>query len=263
MGVEAQAPAFVRGLIDGSRALGQWLRERQPDVLVLNTTHWVSTFNWYVSCHAVHEGICLAEEAPDLIPGLPYRRPGDPGFGRALVETLAAAGAPCHVNDNPHYDWDYGTFVPLQYLDPDATLPVVTLPTVLLADHAECLRVGALVHAAAQRTGRRAAFIASTALTHRLVRGPEQWPVPERVALDERLLGMLEAGRIEQAIAWLPEWSREVVAEMGGRVAAAFLGSLRAWAGAPTRMLRFGPYAQSSASGNVSIAIHPATGAPA
>jgi aromatic ring-opening dioxygenase catalytic subunit (LigB family) len=36
-------------------------------------------------------------------------------------------------NDSEHCHWDYGTFVPLQYLDPASEVPVVGLPSVLMA----------------------------------------------------------------------------------------------------------------------------------
>ena len=78
MAIEETAPDFVRGLIAGSREMGEAVRGLDPDLIVLQSAHWVSTFNWYVTAHAVHEGVCMAEEAPDLIPGIPYRLPGDP-----------------------------------------------------------------------------------------------------------------------------------------------------------------------------------------
>ena len=101
MGIEERAPDFVRGLIAGSRELGAALRALEPDLLVLHSSHWVATFNWFVTAHAVHEGLCVADEAPDLIPGIPYRQPGDPQFARALAETLLQADIPCGINENP------------------------------------------------------------------------------------------------------------------------------------------------------------------
>ncbi len=261
MGMEDTAPAFVQPLIEGSRMLGQWLRELAPDCIVLQSTHWVSTFNWYATAHAEHAGYCVAEEAPELIPGLPYRYRGDPELARALAASATAAGVPFRLNDCAHYHWDYGCYVPLKYLDPDASLPVVTLPTVILSDLDECLQVGRLVDAAARASGRRVAFIASTALTHALVRGPEAWPTAERQALDLRLLDMLERGAVGEAIDWLPEYAQQAVGEMGGRVVAGFLGALDAMAGQGFGSRRFSAYAQSSGSGNLCFACSPALAA--
>ena len=70
MGVEQDAPEFIRGLIDGLRELGEAMRALEPDAIVLHSAHWVSTFWWLSPLHEVHEGVCVADEAPDLIPGL-------------------------------------------------------------------------------------------------------------------------------------------------------------------------------------------------
>ncbi len=63
--------------------------------------------------------VCASrDEAPNLIPGLPYSYRGDPEFGAALVDAWKEAGIAAVRNESPNYHWDYGTFVPLQYIDP-------------------------------------------------------------------------------------------------------------------------------------------------
>ena len=79
------APDFVADLIAGAREMGGQMRAAAPDVLVLQSAHWQTTMNWYAGCQQVHEGRCVATEAPDMIPGLPYRRKGEPNFARALA----------------------------------------------------------------------------------------------------------------------------------------------------------------------------------
>lgn len=258
MAVEDQAPDFVRPLISGARALGEWIRELRPDCVVVQSTHWVSTFNWYVTAQAVHEGYCVADEAPDMIPGLPYRYNGDPAFADAIVSAAQTAGLPFRLNTSEHYHWDYGTYVPLKYLDPHATLNIVTLPTVILADLAECMQVGRLVDVAARASGKRVVFIASSALTHALVRGPDRWPAQAMQDLDFKFIELIERGAVAEAIDWFPEYARESVGEMGGRVLAGFMGALDALNAAPFGVRRFGDYAQSSGSGNLSLACSPA-----
>ncbi len=45
MGIEEQAPDFVRELINSQKDMGRALRATTPDVLILNSVHWVCTFN--------------------------------------------------------------------------------------------------------------------------------------------------------------------------------------------------------------------------
>ncbi len=260
LGIEERVPHFQRGLIDGMKQMGQALRSLHPDLLVVNSAHWVSTFNWYATLQDPHKGVCVADEAPDLMPGTPYERKGDPAFARAFLEELKGAGLPALANDSPHYQWDYASLVPLLYLDPDGEVPVVQVPTVLRGSLEEAVEVGRLLDRVAQGTDRRVIFIASTALSHALERGSEKWPTPERIDLDKRLIGHLERGEVTLLLEWLPTYSREAVAEMGGKVLAVMGGALAALhtrIGA-LRGRTYGAYAQSSGSGNASVAVVPA-----
>lgn len=258
LGLAQNTPAHQQTLVAAERAMGEALRSvLKPDLWVIASSHWVATFDWPVTCQAMHDGVCVADEAPQLIPGSPYRYRGDPEFAGALVDALTAGGVPSVRNESEHYAWDYGTFVPLQYLDPDAEVPVVGLPSVLMANHAECLRAGAVVHATAKRLGRRAVFVTSSALSHVLVRGRENWPTEERMAADRRFIDQLKTGSIAEAIGGFTEYSRFVGAEMGGRPLATMLGVANAMAaeGKPLAGRQYGEYAQSSGSGNVVLVL--------
>src|SRR5262249_17149350 len=209
LGVEARVPAFQTGLIDGLKQMGQALRGLRPDLFVVNSAHWVSTFNWYATLQDPHRGVCVADEAPDLMPGTPYERKGDAAFARAFVEELKAAGIPALPNDSPHYQWDYAALVPLLYLDPDAEVAVNQIPTVHRRSLDEAAAVGRRPDQVARGTGRRVCVIASTAFSHALERGPEKWPTPERIELDQQLIGHLERGKVARLLEWLPTYSRE------------------------------------------------------
>jgi len=224
---------------------------------VVNSAHWICTFGWYATCQSVHQGTCVADEAPDLIPGIAYRRKGDSEFASALVAEWQARGLPGGRNDTPHYAWDYGSLVPLLYLDPDAEVPVVQMPTVILADQAECMKAGLAVHETAKRLGRRVVFLASSAFSHDLVRGRHFKPTPEREALDQRFISLLKQGAIADAVAWFPEYSRAAAAEMNGKPLAAMLGALQGLSADGVKLAgaQFGGYAQSSGSGNANIAV--------
>lgn len=252
LGLAQNTPPYQLPLVEGARQLGAELRAGKPDLFVMVSSHWVCTFEWYATGRAVFEGVCVADEAPHLIPGIPYRRKGDAEFARALVEEWGKVSVPGRVNDCENYHYDYGSLVPLLYLDPDAEVPVVHLPSVLMADHAECMRAGRAIDAAARRQGKKVVFLASSALSHYLVRGRENRPTPEREAMDVRFMDMMKRGAIDEAIAWYPEFSRLGAVEMGGRPIATFLGVLQAMrdAGAKPVARQYGGYAQSSGSGN-------------
>lgn len=254
---EASIPDFQRGLARGLREMGAAIRAMAPDVLVVESAHWVSTFNWFATLQNPHRGFCVASEAIELIPGTPYERKGDPVFGAALIEAFKPHGVPAFPNASAHYSWDYAGLVPLLHMDPEAELCVVQIPTVLAADHDECRLAGRLVDEAARATGRRAVFIASSALTHAVVRGRHNWPTPERMEMDRRMIGLLCAGDLDRINAWFVEYSNAVKAEMGGRVLATLLGAMQALSAGAGKLSgrQFGDYAQSSGSGNVNVLV--------
>ena len=255
IGVEAKAPPFLAGVIAGEYALGRAIRELAPDVIVLQSAHWVTTFTWYVTCQARHRGFCVSDELPDLIPGLPYDRPGDPVFAGALVEAIRARGLMAGRNETEHYKWDYGSFVPLQYLDPDQRIPVVTMGTCVLADLDECHQVGAAVRDAAAQTGKRVVFVASSALSHKLVRNPASRPAPEHEALDRRYMELLGEGRLAETRGFLPDYARETHVEMGGRNLATMLGALDGVEAARLEGRLYGEYGPSSGAGHVNFGV--------
>lgn len=255
IGIEAQAPDFLRGVITGAYALGRAIQALEPDVIVLQSAHWVTTFTWYATCQPRHEGRCVSDELPDLIPGIPYDRPGDPAFGALLVEEIRAAGLLAGRNDTPHYKWDYGTFVPLQYLDPAQRIPVVTIGTCVLADLDECYRVGMAVRGAAAKSGKRVVFVASSALSHRLVRDPASWPTEANQALDRRFVAMIEEGRTSEARRFLSGFAKEAHVEMGGRNIASMLGALNGMAPSHLVGREFGEYGPSSGAGHTNIGV--------
>ena len=250
-------PPYQTTLVEGERRLGEKLRALGPDLWIVVSTHWVSTFNWFATLQAEHKGICVADEAPDLIPGMPYRYPGDPAFAEALLDEWKSAEIPAQRNTTDHYTWDYGTFVPLSHLDPHGEVAVVGVPVVLMADINECLRAGEAIQAAARKLNRRAIVVASSALTHALVRGRENWPSEERIAADKRMIDQLKSGDIDNVIAGFADYAKFGVVEMGGRAIATMLGATRAIADerGPLAAAQFGGYAQSSGSGNANLVI--------
>jgi 3,4-dihydroxyphenylacetate 2,3-dioxygenase len=255
IGIEADAPDFLRGVIAGEYAMGRAIQALEPDVIVLQSAHWVTTFTWYVTCQTRHRGVCVSDELPDLIPGQPYDRPGDPEFGAAVVEAVKAKGLLAGRNETAHYKWDYGTFVPLQYLDPGQCIPVVTMGTCILADLDECYCVGTAIRDAAANSGKRVVFVASSALSHRLVRNPASWPTAADHALDREFVAMLHQGRASEARQFLDSFAERAQVEMGGRNLATMLGVLDG--AMPDRLsgVEYGEYGPSSGAGHTNFAI--------
>src|SRR5258706_6517849 len=107
LGLAKNTPDFQQTLVAAERKMGAALRSTlKPDLWIIVSSHWDATFDWPVTCQPVHEGYCVADEAPQLIPGSPYRYRGDAEFAAAPVQDLTAAGVPSVRDDSEHYECD-------------------------------------------------------------------------------------------------------------------------------------------------------------
>jgi 3,4-dihydroxyphenylacetate 2,3-dioxygenase len=246
-------PVF-RELREGLIAQGEHLAALEPDVIIINSCHLVSTFSTLVDGTPRHRGTLTAQEAPDLIAGVEFDFPGDPTLASAIVERGRAAGRLCGLVDDPHYPLDYGTVMPIVcYLDRGQSIPVVPISVTLLNDLEECFEWGRYIVQSLRESERRGVFVASGALSHRLVRGPERWPLPEHMERDKDFARKLASGEYEDLWRELREFARTVEAEMGGRHLAMMLGVLHeAGEKFEATVHAYGP---SSGSGNYAISL--------
>ena len=239
---------------DGLVAQGNHLATLAPDLIVINSCHLITTFPTVVDGTPRHRGVLTAQEAPELIHGVAYDFPGDFEFAAALVARGATARRQCTLANDVHYPLDYGTVMPLLcYLDRGQRVPTVPVSVCLSADLEESFAWGRDVARTAKALDRRAVFVASGSVSHKLVRGPEKWPAPADQELDHRLARLLADGDYDKAWAWLPQYAEAADPEMGGRHLAMLLGALlETGARFTTETHAYGP---SSGSGNYVISM--------
>src|SRR5579859_8213374 len=67
-------PGYAQGIRAGALALGAAVRALEPDLLVLQSSHWATPFLWFASSEARHRGICRDPDASRSLE-LAYDRP--------------------------------------------------------------------------------------------------------------------------------------------------------------------------------------------
>jgi 3,4-dihydroxyphenylacetate 2,3-dioxygenase len=214
---EAQVPEFQHDMAVEMKKMGKQIKEINPDVIVLVSCHWPSTFFHYVDCTPVHKGILTAFEAPDLIKDVPYHYPGD----EKLANELVKAGEEAHlqvqgVND-PYFIWDYGSVVPLRYLVPDEDIPVINLSVTLAASLEETYKWGQVIAKILRESDKKVVFLSSGALSHNLVRGRHNKPTVTEHAMDKQFIEFVMKKDYKAAYDMLPEYARMARVESGGR----------------------------------------------
>ena len=162
---EDQVPEFQKSIVAGFKEVAKEVAQIKPDVIVLVTCHWPSTFTHYVDCNPVHKGLLTAQEAPDMISDVPYHYLGDEVLANELVKVGKKAGIPVKGVYGDHFEWDYGTVVPLRYLIPKEDIPVINLSVTLAANLEETYKWGQEIAKVLQETEKKVVFISSGALS--------------------------------------------------------------------------------------------------
>ena len=221
---EDQVPDFQQSIVTGFKEVSKEISQIKPDVIVLVTCHWPSTFAHYVDCNPVHKGLLTAQEAPDMIKDVPYHYPGDEVLANQLVEAGKKANIPVEGVYGESFEWDYGTIVPLRYLVPNEDIPVINLSVTLAANLIETYKWGQEIAQVLQESDKKVVFISSGALSHSLVRGRHNMPTLAEHALDKEFVDLLMNKDYKGAYHMLPQYASMAKVESGGRHIAMLLG---------------------------------------
>ncbi|WP_102271735.1 DODA-type extradiol aromatic ring-opening family dioxygenase [Cytobacillus massiliigabonensis] len=214
---EDQVPDFQQDMVSAMKRMAKEIEQIKPDVIVLVSCHWPSTFFHYVDCTPIHKGILTAIEAPDLIKDVPYYYPGDADLAAELVIAGQEAGLQVQGVNDPYYVWDYGSVVPLRYLVPKEDIPVINLSVTLAASLDETYRWGTAIAEVLRDSDKRVVFLSSGALSHNLVRGRHNKPTIAEHALDKQFIEYVMNKDFKSAYQMLPEYARMARVESGGR----------------------------------------------
>lgn len=251
---------FQKPMVEAMKKTADVIDGTAPDLLLIVSCHWMSSFDHYIDATARHQGILTAFECPDIITDVPYDHPGLPELAQSIADKGKAAGLRVKAVDDPSYVWDYGTVVPLRYLLKNKQLPIIDLSVCWAASLEETQQWGHIIGQALADSPLRAVFVSSGALAHNLVRVPENWPNITEQTLDREFCNHLVAGDLTSAESMLPSYARAAGLESGGRHVAMLLGALQGGLGGNVSGVLHG-YGPSSGSGNPVLTLHPKNGA--
>lgn len=152
----------------------------EPDTVVITSPHATMYSDYFhISPGEKAEGDFGAFRCPEVRIGAEY----DEAFSKALVDACAAEDLPAGFLGERETALDHGTMIPLYFLQPELKKPVKVVRIGLSGLSADRhYRLGQLIKETAEKLGRRAVFIASGDLSHKLkAEGPygfaEEGPV--------------------------------------------------------------------------------------
>lgn len=155
--------------IDGHKEIARRMRELKVDTVVVFDTHWLVNSGYHINCAPAWEGIYTSNELPHFIRNLPFSYVGNPELGKLIADTATAAGVHTRAHDATSLAPEYGTLVPMRYMNPDKQFKVVSVSALCTVHNlADSMVLGQAVRQAIEEQyDGTVAVLASGSLSHR------------------------------------------------------------------------------------------------
>ncbi|WP_114417165.1 3,4-dihydroxyphenylacetate 2,3-dioxygenase [Marinospirillum perlucidum] len=206
---------FRQAAIDGHKEIGRRCRELGVDTLVVFDTHWLVNASYHINCAPEFAGNYTSNELPHFISNMPFEFSGNPRLGQLIAEECQAQGVETLAHDQTSLDPEYGTLVPMRYMNEDQHFKVVSISAMCMAHYLnDSARLGwALRQAVEKHYDGKVAVLASGSLSHRFAQNGQApgfatkvWsPFLER--LDQDVVRMWEAAEWKDFCEMLPEYA--------------------------------------------------------
>jgi 3,4-dihydroxyphenylacetate 2,3-dioxygenase len=244
------------------RTLGRRARERRVSTFIVFDTHWLSNFGYHINANPRHHGSFTSHEAPHMIQDLRYDLPGDTALAEAIAEEAGRAGLHVFAHKVASLGLEYGTIVPMHYMNPDGWAKVVPVASPLFTSLEESRVLGEATRRAIDQSGERVAILASGSMSHRLwpnkKLGPDAWTSIASEfnrQVDLRVLELWRQRRYREFIDMLPEYATKCNGEAGMADTIMLFAALGwdEYQGAAEQLCEYFP---SSGSGQVNVEFH-------
>ena len=254
-----------KAAIEGHQEIARRCRALGVDTLVVFDTHWLVNASYHINCAAHFKGVYTSNELPHFIADMPFESPGNPALGVLLAQTCQQHGVDALAHPATSLDPEYGTLVPLRYMNPDQHFKVISVSALCTVHYLnDSARLGwAMRKAVEDHYDGTVAFLASGSLSHRFAQNglaPEFahkiWS-PFLETLDQRVVEMWQQGEWNDFCAMLPEYAAKGHGEGFMHDTAMLLGAL-GWSDYDGRAEVVTPYFGASGTGQIN-AILPVT----
>lgn len=254
-----------KAAIDGHKEIARRCRELGVDTLVVFDTHWLVNANYHINCAPHFKGIYTSNELPHFIKDMPFESPGNSELGVILAKACNDFGVETLAHPATSLDPEYGTLVPLRYMNADQHFKVVSVSALCTVHYLnDSARLGwAMRKAVEDHYDGTVAFLASGSLSHRFAQNglaPEFahkiWS-PFLETLDHAVVEMWKNAQWKDFCEMLPEYAAKGHGEGFMHDTAMLMGAL-GWTEYDGKADVVTPYFGASGTGQIN-AIFPIT----
>lgn len=194
-----------------------------------------------------------------MIQDLHYDLPGDTALAEAIAAEAVRTGLNVIAHKVSSLGLEYGTIVPMHYMNADGWAKVVSIASPLFTSLEESRTLGEAVRRAIAQSDERVAILASGSLSHRLWPnrnlGPEAWTSVSSEfnrQVDLRVLELWRERRYREFIDMLPDYATKCNGE-GGMADTIMLFAALGWYDYNGAAEQLCDYFPSSGSGQVNV----------
>ena len=210
-----------KAAIAGLEDIGNRLREREVETIVIADTHWLVNAGYHINANEDCSGIYTSTEFPHFIRNLEYAYTGDAELGTRIADEACRLGTftRCHT-DVPSLGLQYGTLVPLRFMRIDPKMKIVSIAAWIYdADLSESRVMGEAIRNAIAASDKKVAFLASGSLSHRIAPNTvvDDYLFRNSSLFNERtdlmVLDMWREGKIRDFLEMLPQYAEDCSGE--------------------------------------------------
>ncbi len=221
--------------IDGHKEIARRAKEAGVDTIVVLDTHWLVNAGHHVNSNASFKGVYTSHEFPHFIQNLEYEYRGNPALGDAIAERATAKGVHMLSHQVETLDLEYGTLVPMRYMNEDNHFDVVSVAAWCTVHNLEESRlIGEAILEAIEASDNNVMLLASGSLSHKI------WENELYAAnngtftisrefnrqVDLRVLELWQKGDNKTFLAMLPDYAQHCCGEGGMHDTAMLFGAL-------------------------------------
>ena len=187
--------------IDGYAKIRAAAITSKVDTFVVFDTHWIVNQGFHLNAKPRHQGSFISHELPHMLSDMDYDFQGDTELSGLIIEEVHNAGHRALGHDHPAMGVEYGTLLPMYFINQGSYARVIPVATNQFSSIEENRSFGAAVARAIERSDRRVAVLASGSLSHSFwpnhlsVEGINKVNGEFNRQMDLRVLELWQAGR--------------------------------------------------------------------
>ena len=177
------------------------------DTIIVFDTHWLVNSAYHINCADHFSGVYTSNELPHFIRDMTYDYDGNPELGQLIADEAVKRGVRAKAHNIPSLKLEYGTLVPMRYMNADKHFKVVSISAFCTVhDFADSRRLGEAIVSAIEKYDGTVAVLASGSLSHRFIddqraeEGMNSYTREFDRQMDERVVKLWREGSVQRIL---------------------------------------------------------------